>query len=148
MFRISFIPIFIFHQKNPWWRWGPDLGPRLDAPISRTLVLLTVFFSTYIMFRACILSFKTALKPFWFSICQETYVKNTQKKIRKTWKKTTSRKYLFVKWYVPNFLHSHLHFPPKKSVVALRSRLGAPTWRPDFTYFSVTDCLLFYLYHV
>ena len=87
MFRISFIPIFIFHQKNPWWRWGPDLGPLLDAPISRTLVLLTVFFSTYIMFRACILSFKTALKPFWFSICQETYVKNTQKKIRKTWKK-------------------------------------------------------------
>ena len=63
MFRISFIPIFIFHQKNPWWRWGPDLGPLLDTPISRPLVLLTVFFSAYIMSRACILTFKTALKP-------------------------------------------------------------------------------------
>ena len=89
MFRISFIPFLIFHQKNPWWRWGPDLGPRLDAPISRPLVLLNVFFSTYIMSRACFLSFKTDLKPFWFTICQETYVKNRQKKNRKKVEKIT-----------------------------------------------------------
>ena len=148
MFRISFIPIFIFHQKNPWWRWGPDLGPLLDTPISRPLVLLTVFFSTYIMLGHVFFHLKLLWNHSDLASVRKLMLKILKKKSEKRGKKTTSRKYLFVKWYVPNFLHSHLHFPPKKSVVALRSRLGAPTWRPDFTYFSVTDCLLFYLYHV
>ena len=83
MFRIFLVPF-------PSRRWGPDVGPRLDAPISRSLVLLSVFFSTYIMSRACILSFKTDLQPFRFTICQETYVENRQEKSEKRWKNTFS----------------------------------------------------------
>ena len=78
MFRISFIPSLILHKKIRGSAgvptWGPDVTPRFSRP----LVLLAVFFSTYIMSGACILSFKSESKSFWCSICQKTYVLKTK----------------------------------------------------------------------
>ena len=78
--RISLVTFFIFHPKNPWWYWGPDLRAQLQVPISGIVVLLTVFFSTFIMSTPRILLFKSKLKKFLWCICAEIYVLEKQKK--------------------------------------------------------------------
>ena len=100
--------------------WGPDLR----AQLSDIVVLLTVFFSTFIMFTPCILLFKSELK----CICAEIYVLKKPQKIENRKQITCYRKWLSLKSYAPNFLGSFLHFSHKKTHCGTE----IPIWGPNF----------------